>query len=386
MGVAVNYGQIMNENTLAFVKHHFNSITMGNEMKIDNMLGTKQTLTLEEAEKLGYVISDDYKACTDNKDADGNVIVPKISFTQTDQVLKQAKENGLQVRVHSPFWHSQMPQHFLTKNFTDYSDLPGSPSDFPERYTDEETMYTREAMYVQTLLRHIIDGGYEDTVSSFDVVNEYLHMVFLPLDKYRNFWQCIFGDKSLNSPYVKKAFVAAHEYLEKQGKRDKISLIYNDFNTYDEVDEVIKLINNMNAKDDMNPTGAKVCDGIGMQSHVGADTGAAKYENAIEAFHAAKFEIQITELDVNCGTVTGESTAEEKAEVWETNAKKYGEIMDVILRQKVKGANIMQVTVWGITDASSWMQDSAPLLFGATVADKKPSFDAFVNAALNFKK
>ncbi|MCI9420844.1 MAG: hypothetical protein HFG32_12750, partial [Eubacterium sp.] len=164
------------------------------------------------------------------------------------------------------------------------------------------------------------------------------------------------------------------------------SLIYNDFNTYDEVDEVIKLINNMNAKDDMNPTGAKVCDGIGMQSHVGADTGAAKYENAIEAFHAAKFEIQITELDVNCGTVTGESTAEEKAEVWETNAKKYGEIMDVILRQKVKGANIMQVTVWGITDASSWMQDSAPLLFGATVADKKPSFDAFVNAALNFKK
>ena len=31
-------------------------------------------------------------------------------------------------------------------------------------------------------------------------------------DKYRNFWQCIFGNKDMKSPYVKKAFVAAHEY------------------------------------------------------------------------------------------------------------------------------------------------------------------------------
>ncbi len=386
MGVAVNYGQFLNSNTLAFIKHHFNSITMGNEMKIDNMLATKETLTLEEAEKRGYVVSEAYKACPDNKDADGNVIVPEISFTQTDRVLAQAKENGLQVRVHSPFWHSQMPQHFFTKGYKDYSDLPPGPGDFPERYTDKETMYAREEMYVQTILHHIIEGGYEDTVSSFDVVNEYLHMVFASLDKYRNFWQCIFGNKDMKSPYVKKAFVAAHEYLEKQGKRDKISLIYNDFSTYDEVDEVIELINNINAKDDMNPTGAKVCDGIGMQSHVGLDTGAEKYENAIKAFHAAGFEIQITELDVNSGTVTSETTEEEKAKVWEANAKKYGEIMDVILRQKAEGANITQVTVWGVTDASSWMPDVAPLLFGATVADKKPSFDTFVNAALNFKK
>ena len=136
----------------------------------------------------------------------------------------------------------------------------------------------------------------------------------------------------------------------------------------------------------MNPSGATVCDGIGMQSHVALDTEARKYETAIEAFNAAGFEIQITELDVASGTVTSETTEADKAKIWEANAKKYGEIMEVILRQKAKNANITQVTIWGITDASSWLQDSAPLLFGATVADKKPSFDAFVNAALNFKK
>ena len=386
LGVAVNFGQVMNERTLAFIKHHFNSITMGNEMKISAMLGTEKTLTLEEAEKLGYVVSEEYKNCPDNKDAEGNVVVPEINFNQTDKVLAQAKANGLQVRVHSPFWHSQMPQHFFTKGYQTYSTLPEGAGDYPERYTDKETMYTREEMYMQTLLKHIIDGGYEDTVSALDVVNEYLHMTFAPLDKYRNYWQCIFGNRDLESPYVKKAFVAAHEYLEKQGKRDKIKLMYNDFSTYDEVEDVIALINNINKKDDMNPAGAKVCDGIGMQSHVGTDTGAAKYENAVKAFNAAGFEIQITELDVNSGNVTSETSEADKAKAWEENAKKYGEIMEVILRQKAEGANITQVTVWGITDASSWMPDSAPLLFGATVAEKKPSFDTFVNAALNFKK
>ncbi len=386
IGVAVNFGQVMNEKTLAFIKHHFNSVTMGNEMKISAMLGKEETLKLEEAEKLGYVVSEAYKACPDNKDDDGNIVVPKISFNQTDKVLKQAKENGLKVRVHSPFWHSQMPQHFFTKNFTVYKSMPGKPGDFAERYTDKETMYTREEMYMQTLLKHIIDSGYEDTVSALDVVNEYLHMNFQPLDKYRNYWECIFGGKDMKSPYVKKAFVAADEYLRACGKRDKISLVYNDFSTYDEVKEVIELINNINAKDDMNPSGATVCDGIGMQSHVALDTEAKKYETAIEAFNAAGFEIQITELDVASGTVTSETTEADKAKIWEANAKKYGEIMEVILRQKAKNANITQVTIWGITDASSWLQDSAPLLFGATVADKKPSFDAFVNAALNFKK
>lgn len=389
IGVAVNFGQVMNENTMGFLKHHFNSITMGNEMKIDTMLATKDTLTVEEAEKLGYVISDEYKACPDNKDADGNVVVPKISFGQTDQILARAKANGLQVRVHSPFWHSQMPQHFFTKGFVDYDDMPSTATDKPERFTDKETMYTREDMYMKTLLKHIIDGGYEDTVSAIDVVNEYLHMSFQSLDKYRNYWQCIFGNRDIESPYVKHAFVSAHEYLEQVGKRDKISLMYNDFSTYDEVEDVIALINHINKQDDINKDGAKVCDGIGMQSHVGMNTGKDIYENAIKQFTAQGFEIQITELDVGIGsgvlTPTGNSEAD-KEKVWEKNAEKYGEIMDVILRQKEAGANITSVTVWGVTDASSWMPDNAPVLFGENVADKKPSFDAFVNAALNFKK
>ena len=390
MGVAVSYDQLMNENTLGFVTHHFNGITMGNEMKLDNMMGTGKTLTAEEAEAKGYVLSDEYKACPDNKDADGNVIVPEIRFGKIDQILQVAKDKGLKVRLHSPFWHSQMPQHFFTKGYDNPSDKPEKPDSFPDRYTDKETMYTRQEMYVRTLISHIYDNGYGETVAAYDVVNEYLHSneAFSSAEgKYRNYWACIFGAEDLESPYVKKAFAAAHDELTKRGEREKVSLMYNDFDTYGEVDEVITLINNINKKDDLNPDGAKLCDGIGMQSHLGVDRpGTASYEAAIQAFDAAGFEIQITELDIASGNVTEETSADVKADVWEKNAKAYGEYMAAILKQKAAGANITSVTVWGITDASSWIKDSAPVLFGSGVADKKPSYEAFVNAALNFGK
>jgi endo-1,4-beta-xylanase len=168
---------------------------------------------------------------------------------------------------------------------------------------------------------------------------------------------------------------------------DSISLIYNDYNTYDNTDKVIELINNINAKDDLNPEGKKVCAGIGMQAHINdTSTTAEKFENAVAAFAAQGFEIQITELDVtNTGVVTSDTSAEKKAEVWAANAKMYGEIMTAILNQKKAGANITSVTLWGTTDAGSWRSTKAPLLFGSSLADKKPSFDAVINAAKNFQ-
>ena len=388
MGVAVSYDQIQNANTLGFVNHHFNSITMGNEMKLDEMMGTKKTLKLTDEAAKDYVVDDAYKACPDNKDEEGNVVVPEIRFSKVDKILQTAKDNGLKVRLHSPFWHSQMTQHFFTKGYVDYKDDPATASGNPERYTDKETMYTREEMYVRTLIKHIVDKGYAEVVAAYDVVNEYLHMTFKS-GKYTNYWECIFGDKDLASPYVKKAFAVADDALRENGLRDQVSLIYNDFSTYDVTGSAITLINNINAKDDMNPEGRKLCDGIGMQSHVStaADKpGAARYGEAIRAFSDAGFEIQITELDISGPQVTGETSEADKEAAWKANAEAYAAYMNEILKQKAAGANITSVTVWGVTDASSWLKENAPLLFGESVSDKKPSFDAFVNAALNFGK
>lgn len=375
MGVAVSYSQIMNKNTLGFVKHHFNSITLGNEMKLDSMMGTKKTLKLTDAAASGYVVDDAYRACEDNKDAEGDVVVPEIDFSNMDNVLRIAKENGLKVRIHSPFWHQQNPQHFFTKGYASGSE-----------YTDQETMYTREEMYVRTLLQHIFNSGYGDVVAAYDVVNEYLNMKNEG-ETYVNYWKYIFGTEvDTNSPYVKKAFVVAYDELVKNNRTD-IALIYNDYNTYLHPDKVVELINNINAKDEMNPEGNKVCNGIGMQSHINGKGDEDKFEDALIAFREAGFEIQITELDVtNSGTVTSDTSDETKQTVWAKNAETYGKLMEAILRQKAAGANITSVTVWGTTDATSWRSTKAPLLFGESVADKKPSYDAFINAALNFNQ
>lgn len=387
MGVAATYDQIMNRNTLGFINHHFNSITSGNEMKLDAMMNTKKTIKLSDASS-DYVVSDEYKACVDNQDAEGNVIVPEIDFTNLDAYLKVAKTNGLKVRIHSPFWHQQNPGFFFTKQYEVIDDKKDTTTNEdtadPEKYTDAETMYTREDMYVRTLLNHICNSEYGDVVYAYDVVNEYLNMK--NEGSYTNHWKYIFGTEvETDSQYVKQAFVSAYDELVKQNRTD-ISLIYNDYNTYNQPAKVVELINNINCTDELNPEGNKICSGIGMQSHINmADPDAESYEAALAAFKEAGFEIQITELDVTCtGRVTETTTDETKEKVWAANAEMYSALMKAILRQKAAGANITSVTLWGTTDASSWRSEYAPLLFGANLADKKPSFDSFIDAIKDF--
>lgn len=372
IGVATSPSELANENSFGFIKHHFNSITMGNEMKVDSMV-SETTMKVTDPAAAAYVVDDAYKACADNKDADGDAIVPVINFDKMDAILKLAKENGLKVRVHSPFWHQQNPKHFFTKQFgTDAS------------YTDKETMYAREKMYTQTLIKHIAESPYGDVVNAYDVVNEYTHM---KNGDEKNYWKEIFGSEmQTDSEYVKRAFVYANEAREQFNRKD-IALIYNDYNTYYETEEIIALINNINKKDAINVDGKKACDGIGMQAHLN-DSGSTPeaFEGAIKAFAAQGYEIQITELDItNTGTVNSSTSDEQKAKVWEANAKMYYDIMTVILNQKKAGANITSLTIWGTTDGGSWRKDQAPVLFGASVADKKPSYDSVIKAAQDAK-
>lgn len=401
MGVAVRYDQLLNDNTFGFIKHHFNSISTEDEMKLDEMLGLQgddkvplKFKDKEEAAAAGYVLDDDYVGCDDNTDEDGNVLVPEIKFSKFDRILNIAKENGIQVRMHSPFWHTQMPQFFFTKDYRHYDTTPWSAdvmktnADYKDRYTDQDTMYTRIRMYVYTLLKHVKDKGYEDTVSAYDVVNEYLNSDAFFQDstqKYANYWAGIFDKKSTtNSEYVKYAFKSANDALVEYGIRDKVRLMYNDFNTYNNTSRIIELIGNVNAS---APDGQKYCDGVGMQSHVGTGNPTPqKFGETIKAFSDAGLEVQITELDMGSPAVEGETPEqiEESTEFSrQDQADAMGRLMAEVIRQKKAGANLTSVTLWGVCDAASWTDASAPLLFGTSVADKKPSFDAFVQAALD---
>ncbi|MEI3300784.1 MAG: endo-1,4-beta-xylanase [Eubacterium sp.] len=375
LGTCVNYGsnpstsQLQDEKTLAFVKKHFNSITMENEMKPDAVLGSKVTMiTKEEAQKLGYIIPDNYKETS----------VPKLNFDRIDKILQTAYDNGLGLRGHTLLWHSQTPAWFF-----------GIDYDADEDAVDEDTMDARIDFYVSTVMDHVmqkekeIAGENGKIVYAWDVVNEYLHRG----RAWSLNWTSVYGDMKGTPSYVKRAFERAYEMLEKYDATDKVTLFYNDYDTYFEVEDLLALVNFINEGEK-----AKICSGIGMQSHV--DIKRPKIEEygaALEKFMAAGYEVQITELDFTINFNTDGSNPsydyKNEGETIEEQAAFVKDFMEmVIAKQKnrdktVSPKGITGLTIWGLYDSISWRGKSQPLLFGTSIDDPKPAFQAFLEAS-----
>lgn len=368
MGSCVNYGagqQLQDAKTLSFVKKHFNSITLENEMKPDAILGkAADPLTKDEALALGYVVPDSYT----------EEVIPRLKFETIDQVLKIAHDNGLKVRAHTLVWHSQTPGWFFTEEYAD------------KKNTTPEIMDARLEFYIRSVMKHVMEKEKELTgeagsiVYTWDVVNEYLHRM-----SWGHIWDGVYGNKGMEPSYVKKAFQLAYDMVKQYGVQDKVTLCYNDYDTYFNIDDVVALIDFINAGED-----AKICNGIGMQSHVDITRPTLdEYEAALDRFMATGLEIQITELDI---TINFDHEGEtwqykDKHETDEDQAAFVKDFMRLVVRKqrerdvKVSPKGITGVTIWGLYDTISWRAPSSPLLFKDSIDSPKPSFQEFLNAA-----
>jgi len=318
-GTCINLNQLRNANTLAHVKSQYNSITLENEMKPDAMLGYSATLiSKDEARRLGYYVPSSMT----------ETYVPRINFNTLDEVLKICHQNGLKMRAHTLVWHSQTPDWFFR---TGYSTNYG--------YVSQTQMDLRMEYYVKSVINHVYNSPYGDVVYAWDVVNEYQHATNCG-------WLSIYGNVNNYPSFVKKAFQYAHERLEYFGKGNSVSLFYNDFNTYMEVNDIITMINFINSN-------GKICDGVGMQSHLNTNyPSVSYYTDAVKAFLNAGFEVQITELDVvNKG---------------DTDQANYlYQIMSNVLALKKNGGKITGITIWGLSDDVTWIRGERPLLFSS---------------------
>lgn len=371
IGAAVNYGkfaprELRTEKTLAFIKKHYNSITLENEMKPDNILGSSpKLLSVAEAKSKGYYVPEGYSEAT----------VPELNFDEVDGALDIASKNGLKMRAHTLVWHSQTPGWFFTKKYDGDS------------VVSTDLMDARLDYYVHNVMAHVMDkekallGSAGSIVYAWDVVNEYLHRM-----SFGKVWDTVYGNKGKSPSYVKKAFEIAYEMLKAYEVQDKVTLFYNDYNTYFGVQDTLDLVEFIN-KDEP----AKICGGIGMQSHVDVKVPTVKqYGDALERFLAAGYEIQITELDFTINFETdGASPSYAYADEKETNndQKKFvKELMETIItKQKnrdvtVNPKGITGLTLWGLYDGMSWRSQCQPLLFGDSIYDPKPSFYAFIDA------
>ncbi len=316
-GTCINLYQLRDANQLSLLKQQYNSITLENEMKPDALLGNSARLiSVSEAKNRGYYIPDSYKES----------YVPQINFSTVDEVMKICYQNGLKMRAHTLVWHSQTPSWFFRNGYN------GNSS-----FVNSSTMDARLEMYVKTVMNHVYLSDYGSVVYAWDVANEVIHAS-------NSGWEAVYGNNKTNASYVKKAFNYAYDCLDYFGLTDSVKLFYNDYNTYMEVNNVITLVNYINQ-------GKKVCAGVGMQSHLGTNFPSTdSYVSALNSFLKAGFEVQITELDI---TNKGDSDMANYA---------YN-LFKGINNAKKNGGKITGITWWGLSDQTTWISNSAPLLF-----------------------
>lgn len=361
--------QMQDADTMAHVKKHYNSFTLENEMKPDAMLSSSPTpISVAEAKKLGYTIPDNFKEKN----------VPKLNLENLDDILKTAHDNGLRMRAHTLVWHSQTPAWFFTEDFDGKN--PVSP----------ETMDARLEFYVRTVMKYVMDKELSiakesgSIVYAWDVVNEYLNR---PGFNWAPNWTSVYGDMGDSPSYVKKAFEIAYDVLKEYKATDKVTLFYNDYNTYWNVEKVINLVNFINDKEP-----EKICRGIGMQSHIDIQKPTIEeYGEALEQFMNTGLEVQITELDITINFHTdGDNPTynyKNEGETDEEQADFTGDFMDMVIQKQLNRDKTMSpkgitgITLWGLYDKVSWRSRCNPLLFSKNINDPKPSFYRFIEAA-----
>ncbi len=332
IGTAATAKELAPASTKELILKHFNSLTAGNEMKPDALLDKNASLALAES---------------------GDDENPQVSLASAKSILDFARDNHIPMRGHVLVWHQQTPTWFFKENYDENGE-----------WVSKEKMLVRMENYIKNVFAAVKEEYPDVEFYAWDVVNE----CWLDDGSYRkpgsqeegssnSPWVKIFGDNS----FIKPAFEFAKKYAPEGCK-----LYYNDFNEYmpQKTDAIISMVQEINAD-------GHYIDGIGMQSHLDARTGADAfpsvnvYKKALDKFCEIGLDIQVTELDATIPDT--EHFAEQ--------AQYYSDIMDTLVEHKDQ---ISAVVFWGTTDDMSWRASQYPCLFNEDYT-AKPAFEAIVD-------
>lgn len=226
-------------------------------------------------------------------------------WAAADGLVRYAQRHGQKVRGHTLVWHSQLPDWLTGGSFT--------------------------AAQLRALLhKHIVDEvhHFRGHIWQWDVVNEAFNDDGTLRD---TIWSEAFGGDS----YIADAFRWAH-------RADPHALLfYNDFN-----------IEGVGAKSDavydlvrqLRHDGVPI-DGVGVQTHLDIQFGFPDtMRQNLQRFAALGLDVAITEADVR---VNVPATADELSK----QASYYSQAMQACLAVR----HCISFTVWGFTDAHSWV-------------------------------
>jgi len=360
-GTSLSGSEINDKVLMDLVKKHFNSVTLGNELKPDSHLGNsirgKETAVIDGQE----------------------IEVPVLDYSNAERYLdyflewnEEHPEAKFTIRGHVLVWHSQTPEWFFHEDY-----------DTSKPYVTPEVMTLRQEWYIKTILEHYTgkDSKYKDLFYGWDVVNE---AVSDSTGTYRNdsegsSWWAVYK----SNEFVINAFRFANKYAPAD-----VELYYNDYNdtSAGKVDAIVKLLEDVKAAD-----GTRI-DAMGMQGHYSNDAPTSEqFIQAAEKYGAVVGKIMVTEVDFKSSSEYDGTEATLQGE-YARQAYRYKMLYDSLKKVNESGkAEVGGFIVWGVIDGNSWLQaytgvgggvtdgsPQCPLLFDDDLK-AKPAFWAIVD-------
>ncbi|MBO0901336.1 endo-1,4-beta-xylanase [Cellulomonas sp. zg-ZUI222] len=292
---------------------------------------------------------------------------------QATAIMDHAVENDLRVYGHVLVWHSQNPGQTDPDPATG---TPGNPGWFffdddgepltssPE---DQEILRERLETHVFAVAKALHDeygdfGSDTNPLVAWDVVNEVVaDGADNPDGLRRSAWFNILGEQFIDLAF-RYADEAFNETYAAPGSDRPVKLFINDYNT----EETGKQGRYFALVERLLDRGVPL-DGVGHQFHVSLTRPIADLRAAIERFEALPVLQAVTELDVATGTPVTDAKLIEQGYY-------YRDAFDLF---REKADSLFSVTVWGLYDSRSWVNDNgAPLLFDDTLTGKPAYYGA----------
>lgn len=250
-----------------------------------------------------------------------------------DDLVELAEQSNQTVRGHTLVWHGSLPGWLTGGTFTDGE--------------------------VRAILKQHIEvmvGRYAGRVAAWDVVNEPFNEDGSLRD---SFWL-----QRLGPGYIAEAFHWA------RAADPEAKLYLNDYATGYDNPKRQALYNLVR---DLRAQGVPI-DGVGFQTHEPLHSQMSQLRSTLQLFADLGLDVAITELDVRMELpVTAAKLA--------TQAERYARATAACVAVR----RCMSLTVWGFTDAHSWVPGSLPGWGAAHLLDEsyqpKPAYDA-VHATL----
>lgn len=277
-----------------------------------------------------------------------------FDFSKLDTIVAFAVKNKIRVHGTTLIWH-------------DFSDLQWL-KDFQGDSSAWESMFRN---HIQTIVKH-----YKGKVKSWDVVNEPFHdngSLRMEEGERVNEPGSIWA-RHLGRDYIARAFIYAHE-------ADPDALLFlNDFDLQyskfqKKIDAIVAL-----AKD-FRERGIPV-HGLGMQMHIGISADNDEISSGIRQLAATGLLVHISEVSILVSNWKRDTSLVLTDELQKKQSEKY-QFLAQAYRQSVPPDQRHGITIWGVSDANSWIMSMFnlrdwPLPFD-TLYRKKPAYSGFRN-------